>query len=120
MSPMPEPGHLPSWLRAVLAAYPWRRLNPVPFAALRKPLPECRVALVTKAGLVPPGQPAFDAGTRGGDVSYRVISAGADLSRLEEHHRSSTFDHAGIAKDRNLALPLDRLHELVLARKERR
>jgi D-proline reductase (dithiol) PrdB len=103
---------LPLWLRAVLLAYPWRRIDPVPVASLRKPLSACRVALVTTAGLVPPGEPAFDAEVRGGDVSYRVIGAAADPALLEEHHRSSSFDHSGIAKDRNLALPLDRLHEL--------
>jgi D-proline reductase (dithiol) PrdB len=109
---MPRIEDLPLWLRAVLLAYPWRRIDPVPVAAMRKPLSECRVALVTTAGLVPPGERAFDDQARGGDVSYRVIGAGADLALLEEHHRSSSFDHSGIAKDRNLALPLDRLHEL--------
>jgi D-proline reductase (dithiol) PrdB len=102
----------PLWLRAVLKTYPWRRVDPVPLAPLRKPLSECRVALVTTAGLVPPGEPPFDAHARGGDVSYRVIGADANLALLADHHRSSSFDHSGIAKDRNLALPLDRLHEL--------
>ena len=113
---MPRIEDLPLWLRAVLLAYPWRRIDPVPVARLRKPLSECRVALVTTAGLVPPGKPAFDAQARGGDVSYRVIGADADLALFEEHHRSSSFDHSGIAKDRNLALPLDRLHELAKER----
>ena len=45
---------LPLWLRAVLKTYPWRRIDPVPLAPLRKPLSESRVALVTTAGLVPP------------------------------------------------------------------
>ena len=106
---------LPLWLRAVLGTYPWRRIEPVPAAPLRKPLSRCRVALVTTAGLVPPGEPPFDEKVRGGDASVRVIGAGADLGRLEEHHRSSSFDHAGIEQDRNLALPLDRLRELAEA-----
>ena len=110
---MPRIDELPLWLRAALAAYPWRRVDPVPVARLSKPLSQCRVALVTTAGLVPPAEPPFDAGVRGGDASYRVIGAGADLALLAEHHRSSSFDHSGIALDRNLALPLDRLHQLV-------
>ena len=113
---LPQIDELPLWLRAVLLAYPWRRIDPVPVAPLRKPLPECRVALVTTAGLVPSGEPAFADHARGGDVSYRVIGAAADLTTLEEHHRSSSFDHSGIAKDRNLALPLDRLRELARER----
>jgi D-proline reductase (dithiol) PrdB len=46
------------------------------------------------------------------DCSFRVISGDADVQRLGEFHRSESFDHAGIALDRNLAFPLDRLREL--------
>ncbi len=107
---------LPLWLRAVLEAYPWRRIDPVPLAPFGKPLPECRVALVTTAGLVPPGQAPFDERVRGGDFSYRVIPADADVRTLTEHHRSESFDHAGILEDANLAFPLDRLRELAEGR----
>jgi len=106
---------LPLWLRATLRIYPWRRIDPVPCAVLRKPLSECRVALVTSAGVVPSGQPAFDEAVRGGDFSYRIIAGDTDVQTLGEFHRSKSFDHAGIAADRNLALPLDRLRELVTA-----
>jgi D-proline reductase (dithiol) PrdB len=113
---MPWIDELPLWLRAVLLAYPWRRVEPVPAARLRKPLARCRVALVTTAGLVPPGDPAFDPHVRGGDVSYRVLRSDTPLPLLEEHHRSESFDHSGIARDRNLAFPLDRLRELAADR----
>ncbi len=103
---------LPLWLRAVLSAYPWRRLDPVPPAPLRRPLSQCRVALVTTAGLVPAGDQPFDEGIKGGDFSYRVIPGDADVTTLTEHHRSESFDHAGILEDANLAFPLDRLREL--------
>ena len=103
---------LPLWLRAVLKTYPWRRIDPVPVATLHKPLAAAKVALVTTAGLVVPGEAPFDAAVRGGDVSFRVIPEGTQVSALEEHHRSDSFDHSGIERDRNLALPLDRLREL--------
>lgn len=109
---MPRIDELPLWLRAVVLAYPWRRIEPVPVARLRKPLSQSRVALVTTAGLVPAGGSAFDPDARGGDTSFRVIAADTDLAQTAEHHRSSSFDHSGIARDRNLALPLDRLREL--------
>ena len=48
----------------------------------------------------------------GGDVSYREIPAGVDVSTLVDTHRSESFDHSGIAADANLAFPLDRLREL--------
>lgn len=95
-----------------LRAYPWRRIDPVPWTRPRKPLDRARVALVSTAALVLPGQPPFDPHVRGGDVSFREIPASADPRSLVDTHRSETFDHAGIAADPNLAFPLDRLHEL--------
>ena len=103
---------LPLWLRATLKVYPWRRLDPVPSAPLKKPLSEARGALVTTAGLACPGDAPFDERVRGGDTSYRVIPATALVATLEEHHRSKSFDHGGLQQDRNLAFPLDRLREL--------
>ena len=67
---------------------------------------------MTSAGLVVPGDEPFDQAVLGGDFSYRVIPSDCDLQGLEEHHRSSSFDHAGLEQDRNLALPLDRLREM--------
>lgn len=104
---------LPLWLRAAMKVYPWRRVAPVPRAVLKKPLAACRVALVTTGGLVAPGDPPFDASVKGGDFSYRVVRGDAEVQELAELHRSESFDHSGIAADRNLALPLDRLRELV-------
>lgn len=107
---------LPLWLRATLKVYPWRRVDPVPCARLRKPIDQCRVALVTSAGIVPPDQPPFEASIKGGDWSYRVIPRDADVSALGEFHRSKSFDHTGVVADRNLALPLDRVRELAVTR----
>ena len=99
-------------IRMFLRAYPWRRIDPIPWAPLRKPLASARVALVSSAALVLPGQKAFDPHVRGGDVSFREIPASADVGTLRDTHRSETFDHSGIAADANLVFPLDRLREL--------
>lgn len=106
---------LPLWLRATLKLYPWRTIDPVPRATLRRPLREARVALVTTGGLVPAGQPDFDESVKGGDFSYRVIPGDVDVQSLGESHRSESFDHRGVERDRNLAFPLDRLRELAAA-----
>lgn len=108
-------GQLPLWLRASLKIYPWRRVDPVPCSPLKKPISESRVALVTTAGFVPEGDLPFDKSIKGGDYSYRVIPADTNIQTLAEFHRSESFDHAGIEKDRNLALPLERLRELARA-----
>jgi D-proline reductase (dithiol) PrdB len=95
-----------------LKAYPWRRIDPVPWAPLKKPLMDCRAALVSSAGLVGPGQEPFDDSIRGGDFSFREISSDTDVLALTDKHRSDLYDHAGLRRDPNLAFPLDRLREL--------
>jgi D-proline reductase (dithiol) PrdB len=99
-------------IRLFLRAYPWRRIDPIPWMPLAKPLAHCRVALVTTAGLVAPGQAPFDDSIRGGDYSYRALPAEVEVRSLIDTHRSETFDHTGVQRDPNLVFPLDRLREL--------
>ena len=102
-------------LRVFLRIYRWRRNDPVPWVELKRPLAEARVALVTSAALVLPGQEPFDETVRGGDSSYRVLPGDLDVSSLRETHRSESFDHEGVRQDPNLGFPLDRLRELAAA-----
>lgn len=101
-------------IRLFMRNYPFRRhaVDPVPCAPLRKPLPQARLVLVTTAGLHTAAEPPFDARIKMGDTSFREISDSADLQTLIESHKSQSFDHAGIEADRNVAFPLDRLHEM--------
>ena len=99
--------------------YRFRRLDPIPWAPLGKPLRECRVALVTTAAFYLEGMDPFEESLKGGDASFRVLavretdgSAAADLRRLLIGHRSTAFDAAGIEADYNLALPVERCIEL--------
>ena len=112
---MGDLSEFPAALRLFLRAYPWRRIDPVPWAPLPRPLADCRLALVSSAGFVAPGQAPFDETLRGGDPSFREIPADVDLATLRETHRSRSFDHRGLSRDPNLAFPLDRLRELVRA-----
>jgi len=95
-----------------LKTYPWRRIDPVPWAPMQKPLNECRLALVSSAGLVVAGQTPFDESIRGGDYSFREIPSDTDVSALIDTHRSELYDHSGLRQDPNLAFPLDRLRKL--------
>ena len=98
--------------RLFLRTYRWRRIDPVPHAPLRKPLGDCRVAIVSSAGLVLPSQEPFDTNLRGGDPSFREIPADTDVSILVDMHRSESFDHADMRDDPNLVFPIDRMREL--------
>lgn len=109
---MAEFSELPFSTRLFLKAYPWRRIDPVPWAPLKKPLTQSRLALVSSAGFVLPTQARFDETIKGGDPSFREIPGDVSVSALVESHRSQAFDHAGIRQDPNLAFPIDRVREL--------
>jgi D-proline reductase (dithiol) PrdB len=103
---------LPLSARVFMKAYPWRRIDPVPWATLRWPLPEAKLAIVSTAGLVPPDQEPFDDHVRGGDWSWREVPGSIDVHTLVDTHRSKSYDHSGVQSDPNLAFPIDRLREL--------
>ena len=102
-------------LKLFMRTYPWRRLEEIAAANRIKHLAECRVALVSSAGLVAPGQEPYDSRIKGGDSSWRSIPGDIDVRSLTEHHRSDSWDHKGIEADRNMGMPLDRLRELAAA-----
>jgi D-proline reductase (dithiol) PrdB len=59
-----------------------------PFVSPKKPLEECRLALVTTGGVHLPEQPRFDIDDPLGDCSYREIPAGAtDLTCTHAYYR---------------------------------
>ena len=99
-------------LRVFLRAYPWRRVDPVPWTPLRRPLAESRLALVSSAGFVLGDQEPFDESKRGGDPSFRQIPSDVEANTLVDTHRSEAFDHTAMAQDPNLAFPVDRVREL--------
>jgi D-proline reductase (dithiol) PrdB len=103
---------LPLRYRLFVRTYPWRRVDPVPWAPPRKPLASCRLAVVSSAGFVLPGQPPFDDRARGGDCGFREIPSDADVRSLVECHRSQAWDRSGLAADPNVAFPINRAAEL--------
>ncbi len=102
-------------LKLFMRGYPWKRLDETVPAHRVKDLAACRVALVSSAGLVAPGQEPYDSKIKGGDWSWRSIPGDIDVRSLTEHHRSDSWDHKGIEADRNMGMPLDRLRELAAA-----
>ena len=112
---MGDLSEFPLKYRIFLKAYRWRRIDPVPWAPLKKSVAQSRLVLVSSAGIVTSEQKPFDNSIRGGDPSIREIPSDVDVSTLVETHRSDAFDHTGIRQDPNLAFPADRLGELSAA-----
>lgn len=98
-------------VRSFMRAYRYTTSSWRP-ARLTKPLSACNVGLVTTAAFHLPTQPPFDL-KLAGDPSFRVIPTDVDPTTLKVGHVSPSFDHTGIERDPNLALPITRFHELV-------
>ena len=73
-------------------------------------LAQCRVALVTTAGLHRSNDRAFSIGEEASD--YRVISADTPARELVMSHLSVNFDRTGFQQDVNVVFPLERLKAL--------
>jgi len=79
-------------------AHPW--VNPAPLA-------ECRVAIVTTAGLHRRADRPFGPGA----VDYRIIPGTTAAAELVMSHQSVNFDRTGFQEDHNVVFPIDRLNE---------
>jgi D-proline reductase (dithiol) PrdB len=88
----------------------------IPWSPFTKPLNEAKVALLSTAGISMKGDAPFDMEyerqnpTRG-DSSFRRLRADATGDTIEANHLH--IDTSYIERDLNVALPLDRLRELV-------
>jgi D-proline reductase (dithiol) PrdB len=88
----------------------------IPWAEVRKSLAESKLALLSTAGLSMRGDAPFDMEmerkqpTRG-DPSWRRLRSDATSATVEAHHLH--IDTGYIERDLNVALPLDRVRELV-------
>jgi len=81
-----------------------------PWTPLSKPLSECRVTLVSTAGIFAKGDVSFDydrerAEPTWGDPSHREIPRTAGQDDVEYSHLH--IDTSFMAKDRNVAWPVD-------------
>lgn len=72
------------------------------------PLAQCRVAIVTTAGVHCRGDRPFGPGA----TDYRIIPGDTRAADLVMSHQSVNFDRTGFQEDHNVAFPIDRLNEL--------
>ncbi len=82
------------------------RINP-----LKKPVSECRIALVGTAGVHLKSDKPFDVFNHLGDHTYRTVPTESSLDNLTLSHIG--YNTRKISQDINCVFPLDRLKELV-------
>ena len=110
---MPKLEILTEQQRDLLLNWPSPENKDSPWVEMSKPLSECKVALVTTAGLHVRGDNPFTTAKNGGDASFRVIPRITDPADIVQSHTSIGFDRTSIYKDINITFPIDRLNELV-------
>ncbi len=96
---------IPALARLWGSAYRALQFDTVPFTPLRKPLSECRLALVTTGGVHRRDQPPFDMADPRGDPSYRQIPAETPTAALTITH--DYYDHTDAERDLNILFPLE-------------
>lgn len=74
------------------------------------PLAQCRIAIVTTAGLHRKGDRPF--GPSAVATDYRIIPGDTPAAELTISHQSVNFDRSGFQEDHNVVFPIDRLREL--------
>lgn len=90
------------------------RHEPIPWTPLRRSLGQTRVALLSTAGLSMKGDAPFDMeferqNPMRGDGSYRRLRSDATAAEVDANHLH--IDTGYMARDLNVALPVDRLRE---------
>jgi D-proline reductase (dithiol) PrdB len=110
---MPALTNLPQTLRTTLLTLPVAVNESAPFTVPAKPLAQSRLALVTTAGLHVRGDRPFVSG----DATFRRIPSSIAGGELVQSHSSIGFDRTGFIADVNVVFPLDRLREMVAAKR---
>ena len=110
---MPRLETLSEVQRRTLEFFPCLEHDDTPWVTPPKALAECKVALVTSAGLHLRDDKPFTRDDPGGESTYRVIPSDCDPVDVVQSHFSIGFDHTGIYRDLNVTFPVERLRELV-------
>ncbi len=104
--------YLPGSIAGYYRNLPVQREEPIPWTPLRKPLRECRLALVTTAGIYVQGmEPPFDSEREKrepmwGDPSYRRIPRDVRQEQIGVSHLH--INNRDILADVNIVLPVHR------------
>ena len=82
----------------------------VPWTPLKKPLPDCKISLISTGGIILKNDKPFDLNNPNGDSSSRRIPNNVKPQDLTISHKY--YDHKDADQDPNLILPFEVLREL--------
>ena len=109
--------YIDNWEEMSMAAYAMRTKAPfevedAPWAPLRVPIRQAKIALITTGGFYVTGQEPYetDGPENQGDWSFRPIPRTTAPQNMEVTHLH--YDLTGPRKDRNCVFPIDRAEEM--------
>lgn len=82
----------------------------IPWTPFEKELSQCKVAIVTSAGVHVKTQQPFDMEDHEGDPTFREVPRDTPKSELTITHKY--YDHTDADKDINIVYPIDRFFEM--------
>ncbi|MBI2901269.1 MAG: hypothetical protein HYY17_13885 [Planctomycetes bacterium] len=97
-------------LEIKVAEYVFEQTEPTPWTPLRRPLRECRAAVVTTAGVRLATQHQFSCTRTSGSAEIREISAYVSPAQLAFDF--TNYDPSEAQEDLNVLVPVERMREL--------
>jgi len=94
------------WIKSFKSKY----FNNTPWTPLKKPLSDCKIALISTGGIILKDDKPFDLINSSGDSSFRRIPHDVKPNELTICHKY--YDHRDADQDPNLILPFEVLREL--------
>lgn len=104
---------VPAFAKLLTASYTSLKSQDIPWTAIKKPLHESKIALVTTAGVHHSGQKPFNMKDSAGDSTYRLIDAETIAEDYLITH--DYYDHRDADRDLNVVFPITRLQEMAAA-----
>jgi D-proline reductase (dithiol) PrdB len=102
----------PSFAKLFSLSYEPTESEGIPWTPIKKPLADCKVAMVTTAGVHQKDQKPFNMEDPKGDPAFRVIDITNPLSSLMITH--DYYEHSDADRDINIVFPVERLKEFEL------
>lgn len=102
--------HFPSIAERWAESFRGVESSVIPWTPFTGNLPDCKVALVTTAGVHMKDHAPFDMENEEGDATYREIPGHVKTADLMITHKY--YDHADADRDINIVFPIERLKEM--------
>jgi D-proline reductase (dithiol) PrdB len=101
---------IPAFAELLTASYTPPESEDIPWAPIKRPLAESKIALITTAGIHHAHQEPFDMDDPTGDPTYRRI----DTKSIAEDYviTHDYYDHRDADKDLNIIFPVTRIKEM--------